>query len=85
MRFPLNKQNTTIGRARESDIRINGQFISRIHARVLTYAAGTVIEDLGSKNGIFVNSRPISRCTLKDGDVVSLGGKLELRYVELDA
>jgi multidrug efflux pump subunit AcrA (membrane-fusion protein) len=85
VRFPLNKQNTTIGRARESDIRINGQFISRIHARVLTYAAGTVIEDLGSKNGIFVNSRPISRCTLKDGDVVSLGGKLELRYVELDA
>lgn len=85
LRFPLSKQNTTIGRARESDIRINGQFISRIHARVLTYAAGTVIEDLGSKNGIFVNSRPISRCTLKDGDVVSLGGKLDLRYVELDA
>jgi chromosome segregation ATPase len=85
LRFPLNKQNTTIGRARESDIRINGQFISRIHARVLAYAAGTVIEDLGSKNGIFVNSRPISRCTLKDGDVVSLGGKLDLRYVELDA
>jgi hypothetical protein len=85
VRFPLSKQNTTIGRARESDIRISGQFISRIHARVLSYAAGTIIEDLGSKNGIFVNARPISRCALRDGDIVSLGGKLDLRYVELDA
>ena len=83
--FQLEKHNTTIGRSRESDIRINGQFVSRIHARVLTYAAGTVVEDLGSKNGILVNSRPVTRCALKDGDIVSLGGKLDLRYVELDA
>jgi hypothetical protein len=85
LRFALHKQNTTIGRSRRSDIRIEGQFVSRIHARVLTHAIGTIIEDLGSKNGILVNAEPVTRCVLRDGDIVSLGGKLDLRYVELDA
>jgi chromosome segregation ATPase len=83
--FALHKQNTTIGRSRRSDIRIEGQFVSRIHARVLTHAIGTIIEDLGSKNGILVNAEPVTRCVLQDGDIVSLGGKLDLRYIELDA
>jgi chromosome segregation ATPase len=83
--FLLHKQNTTIGRSRRSDIRINGQFVSRIHARVLTHSIGTVIEDLGSKNGLLVNSQPVTRRVLQDGDIVSLGGKLDLKYVELDA
>lgn len=80
--FPLHKQNMTIGRSHKSDIRINGQFVSRIHARVLNHPSGTVIEDLGSKNGILVNTQPVTRCVLKDGDIVSLGGKLDLKYVE---
>jgi pSer/pThr/pTyr-binding forkhead associated (FHA) protein len=75
----------TIGRSHKSDIRINGQFVSRIHARLLAHPIGTVIEDLGSKNGIFVNAQPVTRCVLKDGDVVSLGGKLDLKYIERDA
>jgi pSer/pThr/pTyr-binding forkhead associated (FHA) protein len=83
--FLLHKQNTTIGRSRRSDIRINGQFVSRIHARLLTHAIGTIIEDLGSKNGLLVNSQPVTRRVLQDGDIVSLGGKLDLKYVELDA
>jgi hypothetical protein len=82
--FPLYKRNTTIGRSRRSDIRINGQFVSRIHARLLTRSIGTVIEDLGSKNGILVNSELVTRRVLKDGDIVSFGGKLDFKYVELD-
>jgi pSer/pThr/pTyr-binding forkhead associated (FHA) protein len=52
---------------------------------VLTHSIGTVIEDLGSKNGLLVNSQPVTRRVLQDGDIVSLGGKLDLKYVELDA
>jgi hypothetical protein len=83
--YALDKQEIIIGRSRESDIRIEGQFVSRLHARLVIQGGGTVIEDMGSKNGILVNSRPVTRCTLKDGDIVSLSGKLDLRYIELDA
>ena len=82
--FSLSKQDTTIGRSRESDVQINDQFVSRVHARVLSYTSGTIIEDMGSKNGILVNSEPVTRRALKHGDIVSLGGKLDLRYVERD-
>jgi pSer/pThr/pTyr-binding forkhead associated (FHA) protein len=41
-----------------------------------------VIEDAGSKNGILVNSERVKRCILRDGDIVSLGGELDLRFVD---
>ena len=39
----------------------------------------TVIEDLNSTNGTYVNGQRISRRTLKDGDLVMLG-KTEFRF-----
>ena len=41
-----------------------------------------MIEDAGSKNGILVNSERVQRRVLRDGDVVSLGGELNLRFVD---
>jgi chromosome segregation ATPase len=80
--YPFVKNDITIGRGRDNDIRIASQFISRVHARVSTQGARTVIEDAGSKNGILVNSERVDRHVLRDGDVVSLGGELNLKFVD---
>jgi pSer/pThr/pTyr-binding forkhead associated (FHA) protein len=66
-------RHTTIGRTAENDVRIDAEFISRHHAVALRDGADTVIEDLKSTNGTYVNGERISRRTLKDGDVVTLG------------
>jgi hypothetical protein len=81
--YALNKDDTTIGRSALADIVIRNPYISRVHARILSRDADTVIEDPGSKNGVRVNNRPINRrATLHDGDTISLGGALEFRYVD---
>jgi peptidoglycan hydrolase CwlO-like protein len=73
-------RRTTIGRTPDNDIRIEAEFISRHHAVVLLYGTKTVVEDLNSTNGTFVNSERVNRRTLKEGDIVTLG-KSEFRYV----
>jgi chromosome segregation ATPase len=73
-------RRTTIGRTPDNDIRIDAEFISRHHAVVLLYGSKTVIEDLNSTNGTYVNSERINRRTLKEGDIVTLG-KSEFRFV----
>ncbi len=82
MTFPLSKSEMTIGRGKTSDIRISSHFISRVHAKISTRGIATTIEDIGSKNGIFVNANRIKRCVLRDGDVVSLASELELKFVD---
>ena len=47
---------------------------------VLLYGSKTVIEDLNSTNGTYVNAERVSRRTLKEGDIVTLG-KSEFRFV----
>ena len=48
--------------------------VSRHHARIDVRGDDATVEDLGSKNGTFVNGRPVQRVTpLKDGDEVRIG------------
>ena len=72
----------TIGRGHASDIRIASHFVSRLHAKVRTDEGATIIEDAGSKNGVLVNSQRIRRRVLHHGDIVSLGGDFNLRFVD---
>jgi chromosome segregation ATPase len=73
-------RRTTIGRTPDNDIRIDAEFISRHHAVVLLYGSKTVVEDLNSTNGTYVNAERVTRRTLKEGDIVTLG-KSEFRFV----
>ncbi|HEX6994178.1 MAG TPA: FHA domain-containing protein [Gammaproteobacteria bacterium] len=82
--YPITRPGVTIGRASSNDICIRREFISRTHARVIVRGADVIIEDAGSTNGIYVNSEPVGRRLLVDGDIVSLAGRLDLKYVELD-
>jgi hypothetical protein len=81
IKYPLYKKVMTIGRAEDADIQINGDFVSRVHARLLCTDTGVTIEDVDSKNGIKVNSKLTERQTLRHGDVLGLG---RLRFTFID-
>jgi hypothetical protein len=70
---PLDQDLLTIGRSESADIQIDGDFISRIHVRILRIGMDTVVEDAGSKNGTWVNGAKIKRHVLKHGDLIRVG------------
>jgi hypothetical protein len=63
---------TVIGRASESDLRLDDSGVSRRHAEI-RYADGKVeLVDLGSTNGVTVNGHPAGRAILQDGDRIDI-------------
>jgi len=71
-----------IGRSPDNEIYIKSKFVSRHHAQLIIGDDGCVVEDLNSTNGVFVGEKQVKKCSLKDGDVVSLGAH-ELIYTDL--
>lgn len=72
---------TSIGREPDNDIQVDSRFISRHHALIHVGAHHTVIEDLGSTNGVAVNGQRVVRRALSDGDLVVIG-KSKFRFLE---
>lgn len=63
-----------LGRSMEADIHLDDLTVSRRHARMLQNERGQfAVEDMGSGNGTFVNGSMVSKCVLKDGDIVAFG------------
>jgi DNA-binding winged helix-turn-helix (wHTH) protein len=76
-----------IGRGGEVALSVDSARVSRQHARIDAGAEGVTIEDLGSKNGTFVNGRRITaRTMLNDGDEISIGpARMTFRRTSLRA
>ena len=71
---PLLEEEVTIGRTPANSIALRDVSVSAKHARVVRTVEGFVIEDVGSRNGTFVNSEKLSeKRLLADGDLVRLG------------
>jgi hypothetical protein len=66
-------RRTTIGRTPDNDLRIEADYVSRHHAVVLMNPERTVVEDLNSTNGVYVNGARITRHELLEGDVLTIG------------
>jgi DNA-binding winged helix-turn-helix (wHTH) protein len=63
-----------LGRDRDAQVRVSGGATSRRHASVVVDGATATLEDLGSKNGTFLNgARVTTPVTLADGDQVRIG------------
>lgn len=73
-------RRTLIGRGVDCQLQIDAEFVSRRHALVLVSPDETVIEDLNSTNGVYVNGQRVSRRRLAEGDQVMVGKTL-FRYV----
>jgi hypothetical protein len=80
-RFALTKRATTVGRGPQCDLQILTHFVSREHARLTLNGGATVIEDLGSRNGVFVNAVRVDRQPLRQGDLITIG-ETQFRFVE---
>jgi putative peptide zinc metalloprotease protein len=79
-RIPL-LGDLTLGRGTDNLIRIDGETVSRQHARIVMAGGQPFVEDAGSTYGTFVDGEKIAaRTALRDGATVTLGD-LELHVV----
>lgn len=78
----LRRGRLQIGRAPGNDLQIDSHYVSRHHCQIVTSGEMSVIEDVRSTNGIYVNERRIRYHRLKDGDTIVVG-EHELRYEDL--
>jgi len=70
----IRRRNILIGRSDAADIVIPDISVSREHARVTLSPEGVLeIEDLGSRNGVRINGRKVTRAVLRIGDTIRLG------------
>lgn len=67
------KKPLLIGRRRTNDLVIENLSVSGDHAKVESSADGYVITDLQSKNGTYVNNKPVTSCVLNNGDIIKIG------------
>jgi predicted component of type VI protein secretion system len=74
------RDGLTIGRVAPCDLVVDDEKVSRKHARVVVQAGVAEIEDLGSRNGVFLNGHRVLRRLLRDGDVLRIG-RVDLRFV----
>jgi DNA-binding winged helix-turn-helix (wHTH) protein len=66
-----------VGRDPAAAVRIDDPTVSRHHARIVVEREGASLEDLESKNGTFLEGRPVRRRTrLKSGAIVKFGSVL---------
>ena len=70
---PVDKPLFTIGRRSETDLRLPGADISRVHAEISTENGRCVIRDKQSRFGTFVNGERTTEHVLQHGDQIRLG------------
>ena len=91
--FDLYGEDITIGREYGHDLQLTHPSVSREHASLTWKAGGYEIDDVGSHNGVYVNSERVTeKRLLNSGDVVQLGhfeviyisGKIPDRFQKLN-
>lgn len=71
--YELSSSNT-LGRAENSDIVLENEYISHHHATIFQHNDSWYLKDEGSTNGTFLNGKQITDETrLKSGDIISIG------------
>lgn len=77
---PIKKNSFIIGRSKEASLRAGSEAISRKHCVLKQTESGTTVQDLGSRNGTYVNDEKIDGVRkLENGDRLKVG-PLEFRF-----
>ncbi|MBI4614724.1 MAG: protein kinase [Planctomycetes bacterium] len=72
-----------IGRSSRNDIAIDGNLVSRFHARIELSGSVAIVTDLESQNGIELNGTRVASGELRSGDRIKIGEvTIEFRFVE---
>jgi hypothetical protein len=84
--WTLQRAAVVIGRSEDCQVIIDDRQASRYHARITQTEDGYVLEDLGSKNGTFLNGQPLKAPTvLTDGDEIGIAFAAKLAFVDAGA
>ncbi len=71
---PLREGETVVGRAEDCGIVVHDTLVSRSHFRVLVDGRRALVEDLGSRNGTWLNGRRANGpVEIRDGDELRAG------------
>jgi hypothetical protein len=85
LRWAINGE-LTIGREADCGVVIADRQVSRYHARLTATLKGLLLEDLGSKNGTYLNGKLVSEPTyLQDGDIIAVALVQNFVYLSSDA
>lgn len=72
-KFPLDKETILVGRSKESDLYLDESFVSKKHAKITALKEHIIIEDMDSTNGIFIDSNPVQKATVKLNQCFRIG------------
>jgi diguanylate cyclase (GGDEF)-like protein len=75
----------TMGRHATNQLAIDDDSISRFHARFVQEEGKYFVEDLGSRNGTFIQGKRITRAEIKDDDWVQMGARVAFRFALTDS
>jgi len=75
----------TMGRHATNQLPIDDDSISRFHARFVCEDGKYFVEDLGSRNGTFIQGKRITRAEIRDDDWVQLGARVAFRFTLTDS
>ena len=62
-----------VGRDASSDIKLEGENVSRAHCEIRYWGNDFVLKDLQSKNGTFLNGKPVSVAVIDANDIIGVG------------
>ncbi|MDF3068201.1 MAG: multi-sensor hybrid histidine kinase [Polyangiaceae bacterium] len=75
----------TIGRSPDATVMVDDPGVSRLHARIRRSEVGTFeVEDLGSKNGTFLNGTRVEQAPAAFGDKIRVGPRVVLTLSSFD-
>lgn len=76
-RIDLGLNGVTLGRDEANDVVMSDDMqVSRVHARIAQRNGQWILVDLESRNGSYVNGRPIHEHPLRDGDHIRFGSQV---------
>ncbi|MEU6849363.1 FhaA domain-containing protein [Actinacidiphila alni] len=71
-RHQISRSTLVLGRSTEADVRVDDPGVSRKHCEIRV-GTPSVVQDLGSTNGIVVDGQHTTRATLRDGSRIVVG------------
>ena len=81
----LSEGSNVVGRDQDCAVRIDSTAISRHHARIIVTRGEATVEDLGSKNGTYVNGQRVQQpVAIEEGGRIRVGA-VTMIYRILDA
>lgn len=70
---PLRSPRILLGRGELADVSLDSAFVSRYHALIVREPGKDILIDLGSTNGMLVNSKRVVRRALQNRDLIQIG------------